>query len=143
MAGFMFWSVVVSPAEGDVIVWDSAAQSVQARRADDLSLRWNLTVRQSDCITLAADKGHIYMSHYSGGPEDYLGFMSAIGPNSKKLYPGIEKFFIAVDAATGRTLLNVTIMEGEGMRPALIVPGGNNDVLVAKPNGLNRMYFEV
>ena len=143
MAGFMFWSVVVSPVVGDVIVWDSAAQSVQARRADDLSLHWNLSVRQSDCITLAADKGHIYMSHYSGGPEDYLGFMSAIGPNGKKLYPGIKKFFIAVDAATGRTLLNVTIMEGEGMRPALIVPGGNNDVLVAKPNGLNRMYFEV
>ena len=54
---------------------------------------------------------------------------------------GIEKYFVAVDAATGKTLLNVTIMSDEGMRPALIVPGANNDVLVAKPNGLNRMYF--
>jgi hypothetical protein len=30
-AGFMFWSVVVSPVEGDVVVWDSAAHSVQVR----------------------------------------------------------------------------------------------------------------
>lgn len=87
-AGFMFWSVVVSPVEGDVIVWDSAASSVQVRRADDLSLRYNLSVRQSDCITMAADKGHIYMTHYSYGPDGYESFLEGIGPNSKKIYPG-------------------------------------------------------
>lgn len=48
---------------------------------------------------------------------------------------------MAVDAATGRTLLNVTMSSGEGIRPALIVPGGNNDVFVGKPNGLTRLYF--
>jgi hypothetical protein len=58
------------------------------RRADDLSLRYNLTVRQSDCITMAADKGHIYMTHYSDGPDGYETFLNGIGPNAKKLYPG-------------------------------------------------------
>jgi hypothetical protein len=60
----------------------------QVRRADDLSLRYNLTVRQSDCITMAADKGHIYMTHYSDGPDGYETFLNGIGPNAKKLYPG-------------------------------------------------------
>lgn len=141
MTGFMFWSVVISPLEGDVIVWDSAGRSVQARKAHDLSLRWNISAVQGDCITLAADKGHVYMSDYSTGPADYSGWMSAIGPNSKKLYPGIEKYFIVANASNGHILLNVTLLAGEGMRPALIVPGANNDVLVAKPTGLNRMYF--
>ena len=87
-AGFMFWSVVVSPVEGDVIVWDTAGQSVQARRATDLSLHWDIgNIRQGDCITMAADKGHVYMSHYSEGPEDYSGWLGAIGPSSKQLYP--------------------------------------------------------
>jgi len=143
MSGFMFWSVVVSPVEGDVVVWDSAGRSVQARRAHDLSLRWNLTAVQGDCITIAADKGHVYLSDYSDGPADYSTWMAAVGPTSKSLYPGIQKFFIVADTATGQVLMNVTIMEGEGIKPALIVPGGNNDVLVAKANGLNRMYFDV
>jgi hypothetical protein len=47
-----------------------------------------------------------------------------------------------VDAATGRTLLNVTMMSGEGIRPALIVPGAHNDVFVGKPHGLTRLYFD-
>lgn len=141
LAGFMFWSVVVSPLEGDVIVWDSAGRSVQARKAHDLSLRWNISAIQGDCITLAADKGHVYMSDYSTGPVDYSGWMSAIGPYSKTLYPGVEKYFIVANASNGHILLNVTLLAGEGMRPALIVPGANNDVLVAKPTGLNRMYF--
>jgi len=38
-------------------------------------------------------------------------------------------------------LLNVTVMEGEGMKPALVAPGANNDVLVSRKNGLNRIYF--
>lgn len=143
MSGYMFWSVVVSPVEGDVIVWDSAGRSVQARRASDLSLRWNLTAVQGDCITLAADKGHVYMTDYSTGPEDYSTWMAAIGPNGKKMFPEVVKYFIVADASTGEVLLNTTILAGEGMRPALIVPGGHNDVLVAKPTGLNRMYMDV
>ncbi len=142
MSGYMFWSVVVSPVEGDVIVWDSAGRSVQARRATDLSLRWNLTAVQGDCITVAADKGHVYLTDYSTGPEDWSTWMAAIGPNGKKMFPGLEKYFIVADASTGQVLLNTTILAGEGMRPALIVPGGHNDVLVAKPTGLNRMYMD-
>jgi hypothetical protein len=72
------------------------------RRADDLSLRYNLTVRQSDCITMAADKGHIYMTHYSDGPDGYETFLNGIGPNAKKLYPGefsCTKYLCAVPAA--------------------------------------------
>lgn len=140
MSGYMFWSVVVSPVEGDVIVWDSAGRSVQARRAHDLSLKWNISAIQGDCITIAADKGHVYMTDYSTGPSDWSTWMAAIGPNSKKMFPGVEKYFIVADAATGDILLNTTILAGEGMRPALIVPGGHNDVLVGKPTGLNRMY---
>ncbi len=140
MSGYMFWSVVVSPVEGDVIVWDSAGRSVQARRASDLSLKWNISAIQGDCITVAADKGHVYMTDYSTGPDDWSSWMAAIGPNSKTMFPGVEKYFIVADTATGNILLNTTILAGEGMRPALIVPGGHNDVLVAKPTGLNRMY---
>jgi len=143
MSGYMFWSVVVSPVEGDVIVWDSAGRSVQARRAHDLSLKWNISAVQGDCITVAADKGHVYMTDYSTGPADYSSWMAAIGPNGKKMFPHIEKYFVVADARNGEILLNTTILAGEGMRPALIVPGGHNDVLVGKPTGLNRMYINL
>jgi hypothetical protein len=142
-AGFMFWSVVVSPLEGNVIVWDSAGRSVQARDASDLSLKWNISAYQGDCITLAADRGHVYMSDYSNGPEDYSTWMYANGPNSNSTYPNLQKYFIVADASTGGILLNMTIMSGQGMKPALIVPGAHNDVIVAKPNGLNRLYIDV
>lgn len=144
-AGFMFWSVTVSPIEGDVVVWDTGGRNVQVRRAHDLSLKWNLSAIQSDCITLAADKGHVYLSDYSDGPADWTTWLNAIGPASKALYPTVKKFLIVADTATGDVLLNITTMEGtekdpSGAKPSLIVPGGHNDVLVGTADGLIRIY---
>ena len=58
--GFMFWSVTVSPLVDNVIVWDTANSMIQSRHASNLTINWTIKSVQLDCITIAADKGHIY-----------------------------------------------------------------------------------
>jgi hypothetical protein len=138
--GFMFWSVTVSPVVGDVIVWDTHGNSVQSRRAHDLSLHWEVKAVQMDCITVAADKGHVYFSDYSGEGvrlgdiNDWIPLMATI--------PNVTKYLIVADAESGRILVNASIFEGTGMKPSLVVPGPNNDVLVGTPAGIARFYVD-
>lgn len=137
--GFMFWSVVVSPIVGDVIVWDTVGRSVQSRRQEDLSLHWEIKAYQGDCLSVAADKGHVYMTDYSVGAghvDNWLPAMTASWTD----YRHTNKYFIVADTATGNILCNITISENEGMNPALVVPGGHNDVILSSRSGLTRIY---
>lgn len=138
-SGFMYWSVTVSPANGDVIVWDTAGGSVQCRRADDLSLRWSVSAWQGDCISVAADKGHVYFSDYSEAPKAWYNWMRSAGPAAGTQYDHVVKYFIVAGAEDGRIIANVTASTG-GVKPALIVPGGNNDVFFPTPGGLVRVF---
>lgn len=139
-AGFMYWSVVISPIVGDVIVWDSAGRSVQSRRLDDLSLHWSISAWQGDCISVAADKGHVYLSDYSGGPSAWYMWMNSAGPASGGLYNDIHKYFIVASTEDGSILANISVHEEGGIRPAVITPGGNNDVFFPTPTKLTRIY---
>ena len=136
--GFMFWSVTVSPLVGDVIVWDTHGNSVQSRRADDLSLHWEVRAVQMDCITIAADKGHVYFSDYSGDKTSMASINDWIPTMSN--VPNVTKYLIVADAETGNIVVNASIFEGTGMKPSLIVPGPFNDVLVGTPEGIARFY---
>jgi len=109
--GFMFYSVVINPVEESLIVWDTEANSVQCRHLANLTLKWEIKdIRQCDCISVAADKGHVYMTDYSyDGPMDWLG--AVFRSSHKKL----DKYFIVADSATGKVLANRTISEGEGL----------------------------
>ena len=141
-SGFMFWSVVISPLEEDVIVWDSANHNVQVRRAHDLSSRYNVTALQGDCITVAADKGHLYYGDYNKGPRRNAPheWFEAMGPAGKNVYSDLRKYLIVADVATGEVLANLTVQEGGMMGPSLIVPGANNDVFIGGGAGLTRVY---
>jgi len=141
-AGFMFWSVVVSPLTNAVMAWDSANDNVQMRDADSLELRWRLRAVQSDCVTLAADRGHVYLSDHSQSPGKWAKWGPAIGKESAKRNPDIRKFLIVADVHTGNVLLNVTVQNGGGMKASLIVPGANDDVIIAGPSGLSRVYIK-
>lgn len=138
--GFMFWSVTVSPVVGDVIVWDTHGNSVQSRRAHDLSLHWEVKAVQMDCITVAADKGHVYFSDYTGegvGIKDINDWIPIMGS-----VPNVTKYLIVADAESGHVIVNASIFEGTGMKPSLVVPGPNNDVLVGTPAGIARFYVD-
>ena len=137
--GFMFWSIVVSPFTNGVMAWDSANDNVQMRDADTLELHWKLRAVQSDCATLAADRGHVYLADYSESPGTWQRWGAAVGKESATSFPDAKKFLIVADVATGNVLLNVTVQDGGGMKPSLIVPGGNDDVFMAGPKVLTRI----
>jgi hypothetical protein len=136
--GFMFWSITVSPFVGDVIVWDSFQNSVQSRRAHDLSLHWEINAKQLDCIVVSADKGHVYLTdfhHVLDGPltDMYSGLRSV---------KNASKFFIIADTETGKILLNRSLSTGPFSPPSLIVPSAHNDVIVASAHGITRLYID-
>lgn len=140
--GFLFYSTVVSPVEGDVIVWDVAHKSVQARRMDDLSLHWETKLWNVDCLMVAADKGHVYVTDYSDAPataNDYLREMSSSPQKVAKL-TNLTKFFIVLDASNGKVLSNITVSSGEQMWFSMIIAGSHNDVFFGTPSGLFRVH---
>jgi hypothetical protein len=134
--GFMYWSVAISPVVGDVIVWDTAGKSVQSRRMSDLSLHWNISAWNLDCITLAADRGHVYLSDYSYAPQRWYRWLY----DTKASYGDASKFFLIADAESGKIITNMTLSQGGGFKPSPIIPGGHNDVIFPSPTGLMRIY---
>lgn len=134
--GFMFWSVTVSPLVDNVLVWDTANSRVQSRHASNLTINWEVKAVQLDCLTVAADKGHVYFSDYNrnvtNGANAWFGEMMTV--------PNATKYLIVADTATGDILLNMTVSVGEGLKPSLIVPGANNDVIIGTPTGISRLY---
>lgn len=139
--GFMFWSVVISPLVGDVIVWDTAGRTVQSRSLDDITQapRWEVQAWQADCLTVAADRGHVYMSDYSEGSEVANEWLGHLGVFSR--YKHLKKYFVVLDAHTGNVLGNVTIAVNATIKLSMIVPGANNDVILGTSNGLVRVYI--
>lgn len=139
-AGYMYWSTVISPLTNSVIVWDSAGHNVQARDINDLSLLWNITAHQFDCISVAADKGHLYVSDYSSGPAPaWDNVAPAMGPFSE--FKHVDKFLLVIDVSNGNILANVTVAQSAGMSVSMIVPGANDDVFVGYRDGLVRVHI--
>jgi hypothetical protein len=139
--GFMFWSVGVSPSTRDVVVWDIANTNLQVRGADSLELKWKLNTVQSDCVSITADKGHIYFADYSYNPGPWFAWGYAIGMDSEKLNPHVNKYFVVGDIETGNVLFNTTVQVGGGFKASTLVPGGNDDVIMATATTLVRLYY--
>ncbi len=93
---------------------DTANRRVQSRRQSDLSLRWEVSgVIQADCLTVAADKGHVYFTDYSVGPPETKYWMSTVtAPKSE--FHMTTKFLIVADAFTGAIISNTTLCSNEG-----------------------------
>lgn len=138
-AGFMFWSIVVSPRYSDMLVWDTAGHSVQMRRAEDLSLRWNISSIQGDCASIAADRDHVYFTDYSEGSKGPSAFVKSV-VGSKKLFPRLKKYFIVADARTGAVKANITLQEQGLYSSSIIAPGAHNDVYIGAADGLLRVH---
>ena len=136
--GFMFWSVVVSPLLRHIIVWDTAGRTVQARSLDDLSVQWELKAWQADCLTVAADRGHVYLSDYNMGTPVVNEWLSQLSKFSK--FNNLSKFFIVADTRSGKVIANVTIEENAPVRLSMIIPGQNGDVFIGTSTGLVRVY---
>jgi outer membrane protein assembly factor BamB len=138
--GFLFYSNVISPIEGDVIVWDAVSRSVQARRLYDLSLHWEASYLNMDSVAIAADKGHIYLSDYNDGPLDANAFPNELVNGGKHRFTNLIKQLIVLNASTGRLIANTTISNKEHITAMHIIPGANNDVFVGSNRGLIRVY---
>lgn len=134
--GFMFWSITVSPLVDNVLVWDTAHSLVQSRHASNLTINWEVNAVQLDCLTVAADKGHVYFSDYNKnvdkGANAWFSEMFKV--------QNATKYLIVADTATGKVLLNMTVSVGDGLKPSLIVPGAHNDVIIGTPTGISRLY---
>jgi len=140
-AGFMFWSIVINPAVGDILVWDTAGKTVQSRHANNLTLHWQISnIAQGDCMSVAADKGHVYMTDYDISPTYVNDWMGAVASDIPK-YRAARKHFIVANAETGDIIANKTISQvGEGIQASIIVPGKHNDIFIGTTNGLTRIY---
>jgi hypothetical protein len=134
--GFMFWSITVSPLVDNILVWDTAHSLVQSRHASNLTINWEVNSVQLDCLTVAADKGHVYFSDYNknvnNGANAWFSEMFKV--------ENATKYLIVADTATGNVLLNMTVSVGDGLKPSLIVPGAHNDVIIGTPTGISRLY---
>jgi hypothetical protein len=92
--GFFFWSVVVNPKEESIIIWDSGTGNVQCRFTNNLEVNWEiLNIHQADCISVAADKGHVYMTDYDEGPAHTRLWMKAV-----EVLTDATKYFIVADS---------------------------------------------
>jgi hypothetical protein len=136
--GFMFYSVVVSPKQGDILVWDTFKGFLEARRLTDLGRRWRAEIRNSDCLTVAADRDHIYCTDHSDG----LGLQEWMeSVSSRPRWPTIRKAFVVLDAGTGRELLRVPLGSASPVA-SMIVPGPHDEVFVGTRPALVRVYQE-
>lgn len=140
VAGFMFWSVVVSPIDNSLVVWDSPSHSVQMRNMEDLSLTWNISAIEGDCISIAADKGHLYFTDYNKGPNVPADWTRSIAKGGANMFPGLNKYFVVANTSTGDIIANVTISTGTTVFASGIVPGGHNDVFLGGKSGLIRIH---
>jgi hypothetical protein len=134
--GFMFWSITISPLMNNILVWDTANSLVQSRHASNLTINWEVRAVQLDCLTIAADKGHVYFSDYNrnvtSGANAWFSEMFKI--------QNATKYLIVADVESGEVLLNMTVSRGEGLKPSLIVPGAHDDVIIGTPTGISRLY---
>lgn len=140
--GFFFFSAVISPIVGDVIIWDTGARKLQSRKLDDLSLHWEISVANSDCITVSADKNLLYITDYSDYPKNANEWMTEViaSRSEAKYYEKLTKYFLVLNASNGIVLANITIGVNQSIHPAMIVSGQNNDVFVGLSNGVARVY---
>jgi hypothetical protein len=144
--GFMFWSVAIVPPRqeraGLAVVWDTAAQNVQARDLRNIShVVWQIDrIKQVDCVTVAADQGHVYLSDSSAGPSRLGDWIGAIA-KSFAAYNHVTKFLIVADMYTGDILLNMTLPnQPSAFMPSFAIPGALHDVYVGTPSGVVRVY---
>jgi hypothetical protein len=134
--GFMFWSITISPLMNNILVWDTANSLVQSRHASNLTINWEVRAVQLDCLTIAADNGHVYFSDYNrnvtGGANAWFSEMFKI--------QNATKYLIVADVESGEVLLNMTVSRGEGLKMSLIIPGAHDDVIIGTPTGISRVY---
>jgi hypothetical protein len=134
--GFMFYAVVVSPKQGDILIWDTYKGFLEARRLADLERRWRVDIRNTDCVTVAAGRDHVYATDHSEGLE-LQQYMESV--SSRPNWPHIEKFFVVLDAGDGRERLRVPLGQGSPVA-SMIVPGPHDDVFVATRPALVRIF---
>lgn len=138
--GFFFWSAVISPAQNDVIVWDTGSGNIQARSLTDLSLHWEVQARNADCVTVGVSSGHVYASDYSDGPTNANSWMAeTVSKPHERKFSLVNKFFLVIDAESGKVISNVTIAENQGMFVSMIIPGGHDDIILGTDQSLVRV----
>jgi len=134
--GYMFFSTVISPAAGAVLVWDTGNANLESRDLTTLALQWSAPLVDTDCVTVAADRGQIYaVDHSQNLPQAQM--MSSVG--RRPAWPDIQKSFVVLDATTGQERLRVPLGSGSPVA-SMIVPGMNSDVFVATRDALHRIY---
>lgn len=139
--GFFFFSAVLSPLAGDVIVWDTANKNVQARSLQNINnMSWQVSAWNADCLTVAADKGHVYMTDYNTAPLTAKEWHPSVTPSSVPQFKNVTKFFVVLDATSGKVLSNLTISKTGGLWPSMIISGGNNDVFLSTSKEIVRVY---
>ena len=138
--GFMFWSVTISPLAGNVIVWDINNNNIQSRSLHDLSLRWQVNVKNMDCLSVAADRGHVYATESVVAMDSVSAHLFASVPIGEKFYQA-DKYFLVLDAATGNIIQRIPMAFQDAVSAGLVAPGANNDVIVSTGKRLLRIYY--
>lgn len=137
--GFMFWSVTISPMTNSLLVWDMANSNIQSRDLHSLDLQWEVSAKNMDCLSVAADKGHVYATETFASVftlSDYLFMNGLLGG---RFYRG-DKYFLVIDAATGHILHRLPLSLNAPLSAGLIAPGANDDVFVTNDKGLLRIH---
>jgi hypothetical protein len=142
--GFMFWSVVINPLMEGAVIWDTHNAKVQSRSLVDLSLQWELDAYTLDCISVSADKGHVYLTDTgSKRPRALKHHMEAVSKFGLLGYKDMDKFFVVANSTTGGVLARIPIAVGEGLSTSVVIPGSHGDVYMGTRDALVRVYVPV
>lgn len=62
-----------------IFIFLIANHNVEGRSLTDLKLKWRIPAANADCLSVAADKGHVYFSDYSKAPYNANHWLGYIG----------------------------------------------------------------
>ncbi len=136
--GFMFWSTVVDPVHDAFIVWDIHNGQVMSYDRHTCTLRWKVPFRCYDCVSLAADRNHVYITHHNLEIDDIVEHAREVGikPNKKIAM----KELIVLNSKDGSIIKRIPLGE-IAASASIIMPGSNNDIYIGgRFGGIARIY---
>ena len=136
--GFMFWSTVVDPVHDAFIVWDIHNGFVMSYDRHTCKLRWKAPFRCYDCISVAADRNHVYVTHHDLEVDNIVQHAREVGiaPNKKIA----EKELIVLNSKDGSVIKRI-LLGDIAASASVIMPGPNNDVYIGgRFGGIARIY---
>ena len=98
-------------------------------------------MKNMDCLSVAADRGHVYATESVVAIEAASNNLFAITALGAKRYSA-DRYFLVLDAVTGNIIQRILVGPNSRLALGLMVPGANNDVFFVTADELIRIYYD-